>query len=120
MSCHCDIPPLPNARDELRRIARATAQKINTVGSLTDRERGLLMCVLAIREFSHVLRGSMDSDGHVVGSCGELVGVIPGDALWGLVNSFATEVLEGIGELDRFDPEEVEYRRWADAFLASP
>ena len=77
------------------------------------------MCVLAIREFSHVLRGSMDSDGHVVGSCGGLVGVIPGDELWGLVDSFTTEVLEGIGELDRFDSEVAEDRRWADAVLAS-
>ncbi|HJN92180.1 MAG TPA: hypothetical protein QGF05_05585 [Dehalococcoidia bacterium] len=110
--CYCDIKPMEDTTDTLKRLARKAARKVNAVDDLTERERGLLTCVLAIRELGYVLRESMDEEGQIfAGFLGDGVLMIPGDDPWHCIDEFTECVLDGVGELERFDREAAEWRK---------
>ena len=121
MSRYSEIEPMEDPSETLERLCGEAANKVNREYDLPERERDLLMFVLGIREFSRALRNSMDEDGQVFAGFDETLAAsvfIPGDELWSLVDNLAECVLDGIGELERFDPEAAASRREVQAFLA--
>ena len=120
MNCYCDIKPMPYPGMTLKRLSLEAAKKVNGVNNFTERERSLLACVLAIRDFSVQLRCSMDENGEVLAGFSEnppAVKLIPGDHPWTLVYELMGSVLDDTGDLERFDPEEAESRRFVEDFL---
>ena len=86
-NCYCDIEPMKDTTETLKRLAREAGKNVNAIDGLTERESGLLMCVLAIREFGNVLRQSMDENGQIfAGFRDEFVNLIPGDEPWQCVD----------------------------------
>ena len=122
MSCYDELQPMKDPEEIMKRACQEAARKINREGDLTERERGLLMCVLGIREFSRRLQNSMDETGQVVAGFDERFSVnvlIPGDEIWDLVDELTECVLDGIGELERFDPAAAVNRLEGQALLDS-
>ena len=120
MSCYCDIEPMKNPRDTLKRLCQQAADKVNRVENLTERERALLVCVLGIREFGWALRNSMDENGEVFAGFSESnssVILLHGIEIWDLVDGLTECMLEGTGDLERFDPGAAESRRRFQAHL---
>ncbi len=119
MSCDCDIEPMNDPKETLRRLCREVAGSVNREDNLTERERGLLICVLGIRKFGHALRASMDAQGQVFASDDLVpeVHLIPGDEIWSLIDDLTECILDGIGDLERFDPDAAEGRRMIQSHL---
>ena len=121
MSCYCDIEPMKSPEDTLKHLCQQAANKVNRIEGLTERERGLLVCVLGIRRFGHALCASMDESGQVfAGFSDDLfpeVHLIPGDEIWSLIDDLTECILDGTGDLERFDPDAAEGRRMIQSHL---
>jgi len=121
MSCYCDIEPMKSPEDTLKHLCQQAANKVNRIEGLTERERGLLVCVLGIRGFGWALRDAMDESGQVfAGFSDDLVPdvvLIPGDEIWSLIDDLTECILDGTGDLERFDPDAAEGRRMIQSHL---
>ncbi len=120
MNCYCDIKPMGDLPASLKRFCQEAAYEVNKLDNLTERERHLLVCVLGIRSFGRALRASMDDNGEVfaeVGEPGSIVMLRDGSEIWNLVDELTEGMLEGTGDLERFDPRAAEDRRLFQAHL---
>ncbi len=121
MSCYCDIGSMKDPKETLRRLCREVAGSVNREDNLPERERGLLVCVLGIRKFGRALRASMDEEGQVFAEFSDdlvpEVHLIPGDEIWSLIDDLTECILDGTGDLERFDPDAAEGRRMIQAHL---
>ncbi len=120
MSCYCDLKPMKDPQNTLKRLCQQAADKVNRVENLTERERVLLVCVLGIREFGWALRNSMDENGEVFAGFSEsnsALMLLHGFEIWDLFDSLTECMLEGTGDLERFDPRAAEERRRFQAHL---
>ena len=114
--------PMKDPGETLKRLCQEAAAKVNREDDLTERERGLLVCVLGIRKFSRAVRNAMDEDGNVIAGFHEGFStdiLVPGSEIWDLVDELTECILDGIGEFERFDPQAVADRHEIQSRLDS-
>ena len=117
-----ELQSMIDPQETLDRLCRKAATKVNREKDLTETSRALLMCVLSIREFGRTVRNSIAEDGAVFGGFKETVQAnvyIPADEVWASVDQLTECVLDGIGVLEKFDPEAAESHNLTQSLLSS-